>query len=460
MTLLEAFLEIVNDWHAVFPQKRTTQRAIRQALLSLICLGRRTLTQIIWLAGNQIKSWSIEYFLHSRSPWSVDQLFHPIANRAVSYCRGKLVGVVVDDTSIKKTGKRIKQAFWSRDPMSPPFRINMRLGIRFLQFALVIPLHKTIHVAARTIPIHFEEVSAAKKPRKGRKDYDEKMKEYREVSKIHNLPRRTLAALSRIRELLDLAGAAKKLAVIIGDGAFCNKRMFSYTVDRMHLLVRCRKDIKLAKRSESARRFYDKKTFTPFDVLKDVSVLWQQTRLFFGGKKRRIRFKEMSNIYWQSGAKRRPLRLFLIEGVQYRVRKTGRLKRRDPGFLLTTLTDAHTKDLLQLYFDRWQIEVNHREQKDTLHIGQAQLHNYVAVPKQPALVVAAYSALLLASLKAYGPQRTDAYSPLPRWRRNANRPSCLDLVNLLRKQTVENQQIQDEMGVQITFQRLATLAVA
>lgn len=460
MTLLEAFLEIVNEWQTVFRQKRTTQRAVRQALLSLICLGRRTLTQVIWLAGNQTKSWSIEYFLHSRSPWSVDQLFDPIAKRAISYCRGKLLGVVVDDTTIKKTGKRIKQAFWSRDPMSPPFRINMRLGIRFLQFAIVIPLHKTVHAAARTIPIHFEEVSAAKKPRKGRKDYDEKMKEYREVSRIHNLPRRTLSALSRIREMLDLAGAAKKLVVIIGDGAFCNKRIFSYDVDRLQLLLRCRKDIRLCKRSNSPKRFYEKKTFTPHDLFNDSTVVWQQVRIFFGARKRRLWFKEISNVYWQSGAKRRPLRLFVLQGIRYRVRKTGKLNRRDPGYLLTTLTEGHTKDLLQLYFDRWQIEVNHREEKDTLHIGQTQLHNYTAVPKQPALVVAAYSALLLASLKAYGPHRSDVFMPLPRWRKNATRPSCLDLTNLLRKQTVENQPIQHEMGMQITFQRLAILAVA
>lgn len=460
MNLLEAFVEILNEWHAVFPQKRTTHRAMRQALLSLICLGRRTLTQIIWLAGSHVQHWSIEYFLHSRSPWSPEQLFDPIARRAVSYCRSQLLGVVIDDTSIKKTGKRIKQAFWSRDPMSPAFRINLRLGVRFLQCALVIPLHKTIHAAARTIPIHFEEVSAAKKPRKGRKDYEEKMKEYRELSQIHNLPCRTVGALGRIRKVLDLAGAAKKIVVIVGDGAFCNKRIFSHTQQRLELLLRCRKDLRLSFRSTSNQRFYDKKTFTPFEVLQDSAIAWNQTRIFFGGKKRRLRFKEVPFIYWQSGAKRRPLRLFVIEGVQYRVRKTGRSRRRDPGFLLTTLIQGKTKELLQLYFDRWQIEVNHREEKDTLHVGQAQLHNYVAVPKQPALVVAAYSALLLASLKAYGPYRTDVYVPLPRWRKKATRPSCLDLVNLLRKQTVENQEIQHDMGIQITFPMLATLAVA
>jgi len=32
-----------------------------------------------------------------------------------------LVGVAVDDTRLPKTGSCIQQAFYQRDPMSPPF---------------------------------------------------------------------------------------------------------------------------------------------------------------------------------------------------------------------------------------------------------------------------------------------------------------------------------------------------
>jgi hypothetical protein len=39
MSLLAEFLSIVQDWRAVFPQQRTFQRAVRQALGSLVCLG-------------------------------------------------------------------------------------------------------------------------------------------------------------------------------------------------------------------------------------------------------------------------------------------------------------------------------------------------------------------------------------------------------------------------------------
>jgi hypothetical protein len=59
-------------------------------------------------------------------------------------------------------------------------------------------------------------------------------------------------------------------------------------------------------------------------------------------------------------------------------------------------------------------QVNHREEKDTLGIGQAQLWNVTSVPKQPVLAVASYSALLLASLQAFGAERGNAYAQLPK----------------------------------------------
>jgi hypothetical protein len=69
------------------------------------------------------------------------------------------------------------------------------------------------------------------------------------------------------------------------------------------------------------------------------------------------------------------------------------------------------------------------------------------VPKQPALVVAAYSAIMLAALKTFGHQRTAAYAALPKWRRSAKRPSCLDLVTLLRKEAIEHPELLQQFGI-------------
>jgi hypothetical protein len=65
---------------------------------------------------------------------------------------------------------------------------------------------------------------------------------------------------------------------------------------------------------------------------------------------------------------------------------------------------------------------------------------------QPVLAVAAYSALLLASLLAFGAERGAAYAELPKWRNKARRPSCLDLVTLLRKEMGENPHCSQKSG--------------
>lgn len=159
MTLLGALLEITANWRDVFPQARTWRRAVRQALGSLVCLGRRCLTRIIWTNGGQDRSWSAEYFLHSRCAWKPQELFQPILQRALPFCRGRLVGVAVDDTRLPKTGRCIQQAFYQRDPLSPPFHVNLMLGLRFLQASLLVPLHRRAPLNTRALPIRFEEVS-------------------------------------------------------------------------------------------------------------------------------------------------------------------------------------------------------------------------------------------------------------------------------------------------------------
>ena len=184
------------------------------------------------------------------------------------------------------------------------------------------------------------------------------------------------------------------------------------------------------------------------------------TKVFYGGKWRKVRYKEVSGVYWQGGAGRYPLRLLVVAPTPYRKRKSRKLYYRQPAYLLTTDLKDSVKPLLQIYFDRWQIEVNHREEKDTLGIGQAQLWNPVSVPRQPVLAVAAYSALMLAALKVFGAERGRAYAELPRWRRNARRPSCLDLVTLLRKEATQNPDILAHLDVLPSSAHLVASAAA
>jgi hypothetical protein len=124
------------------------------------------------------------------------------------------------------------------------------------------------------------------------------------------------------------------------------------------------------------------------------------------------------------------------------------------------MPEGSARHLLQIYFDRWQIEVNHRDEKDTLGVGQAQMWHPVSVPKQPALVVASYSALLLAALKAFGADRGPAFAALPLWRAHARRPSCLDLVTLLRKEVQQTPELVEHLGFQTSPAHMIAAAAA
>ena len=160
--------------------------------------------------------------------------------------------------------------------------------------------------------------------------------------------------------------------------------------------------------------------FTPEQLRQDESIAWHKVRIFHGGQWRKVRYKEVSDIYWQSGARQRPLRLFVVAPIPYQVPVRKRKYYRDPAYLLTTHLGGTPREMLQAYFDRWQIEVLTTgeeegvilsgdkawpsrlrwagEEKDTLGVGQAQLRSRLSVPRQPAFAVAAYSALLLAAL--------------------------------------------------------------
>jgi len=118
------------------------------------------------------------------------------------------------------------------------------------------------------------------------------------------------------------------------------------------------------------------------------------------------------------------------------------------------------KQLVQAYWDRWQIAVQHKEVKDTLGAGQAQVRVQASVERQPAFVVACSAALLLASWEAFGTQRAGDYEPLPKWRRNATRPSCQDRMGLLRREIVQPSKVLEEFALETNHERLVRKAAA
>ena len=103
-----------------------------------------------------------------------------------------------------------------------------------------------------------------------------------------------------LRQAVDAAGGAGKTVVLAGDGSFCNRTCVRATLDRTELIVRTRKDAVLCHRAApGSRRFYEPTTFTPAQVRQDEARPWQVTKVCYGGKRRTIRYKDVTAVHWR-----------------------------------------------------------------------------------------------------------------------------------------------------------------
>src|SRR5829696_5040359 len=443
MDLLKSLISILNGWRPIFCKAEAFERAKEHAIASLCAFGRKTITNFAILLGRDDKDITADYKLYSERKWESREIFNFILHKTLKALQDQpsYICIAADDTAIRKTGKKIPQARHMRDAMGPKFHTNLIWGLRFLQFSLTL---RQGNALARGIPIRFIDAPSIKKP--GKKATEEEWINYRKQIKIHNLSTLFISEVKNIRESLDKMGYFDKTLLISCDGSFCNKTCLQMEVERVHLTARCRRDIKLCFQAEDGgRRFYDQKKFTPDDIRQDESLPWQKAEVFYGGEKRLIRYKEVSDVLWQNGAKRKKLRCIIIASVPYI--RGGKRNYREPAFLLTTDRAASIELLIQSYLDRIQIEYNHRDEKSILGVGQAQVRNEKSVARQPALHVAAYSTLLLANLMVYKDQYHKDFGSIPSWRELPKRNTCRALVGLLRKELLEEPEKIVELGL-------------
>ena len=116
--------------------------------------------------------------------------------------------MAVDDTRVHKTGRCIPQAAYHRDPLSPPFHVNLIRAIRFLQASVLVPLHQRAPRYTRALPIRFEEVSCVKKP--SRTADAAAWTAYKAARTVHNLSARFVTLAYAVRTALDEAGGARR----------------------------------------------------------------------------------------------------------------------------------------------------------------------------------------------------------------------------------------------------------
>jgi hypothetical protein len=327
--------------------------------------------------------------------------------------------VAIDDSLLHKTGLRVPGVGWRRDPLGPHFHTNFVRAQRVLQFSAAVPLENH---ACRMVPIHFQHAPTPIKP--SSKASAEELEQHRLRARATRLPLRAAQQIAALRKALDQEpqGAQRALHVLV-DGGYTNSTVLKKLPARTTLIGRIRKDAKLlflptsspgAKQPGRPRR-YGLPAPTPEQVRGDEARPWTALEVNINGTLRQLRVKRLQPLLWRTAGLQHTLQLVVIAPTGYRLRQNSKLLYRQPAFLICTEPDLDVHSVVQQYVHRWDIEVNFREEKTLLGVGQAQVRSAESVQAVPALQVASYAMLLLAALRAFRHRSRSDLLPPPKW---------------------------------------------
>ena len=346
--------------------------------------------------------------------------------------------VAMDDSIFKKTGAKIYGVSWRRDPLGPAFHTNFVRGQRYLQISAALPASDGAG-GATMVPIDFRHCPTPVKPRKTAPKHQ--WSKYRQTQGKTKISTRGAEQLHALRKSLDTQCNAADRVLIAGvDGSFTNKAILKNMPERTELIGRIRKDAKLYYLPEpyggkGRRRVYGEQAPRPEELRKDQSVAWEKVTAFGAGKMHDFKIKTLAPLRWRTAGGDHDLRLVVIAPLAYRLTKNSRLLYRQPAYLICTDPEMPLENLLQWYLWRWGIEVNFREEKTDLGIGQAQVRNKNSVEKVPQLLVVSYAMLLLAQHRVFAKEPVSQETlPKPKWgKKKSNRPlSTGQTINHLR----------------------------
>lgn len=377
------------------------------------------MTGLLTTCGLEFQDWSAEYRLFSRHRFPAAEIFS-VARRGVIAAlppQAPLL-VAIDDSLLHKSGIRIPGVAWRRDPLGPKFQTNLVRSQRVLQFSAAVPLSDH---AFRMVPICFRHAPTPTKP--SSKASAEELHLYRQAARSSRLPLLAAQQLLSLRTSLDAEpNGPQRLLHALVDGGYTNATVLKKLPPRTTLTGRIRKDAKLYFLPQTSPlsphpgrpRHYGALAPTPEQIRTDESIPWTVLAISISGAPHQVRIKSLKPVLWRAAGLQQTLQLVVIAPLSYRLRKSSKQLYRQPAFLICTDPQLDPQILVQQYVQRWDIEVNFREEKTLLGVGQAQVRNADSVESVPAMQVASYALLLLASLRAFGAQKPDVL-PAPKW---------------------------------------------
>jgi hypothetical protein len=312
------------------------------------------------------------------------------------------IAVAVDGTQLPRSSRTLPGCGYTVQARSPKWRRGIHLAQRFVGLSLLLP--RSAHGDSRAVPLRWRVLRTAK------------------TAPLGAEPERTerqgaLELVGWLRARLDAVRRGAQPLLVLGDGAYGTAGVLGGLPERVVLFARCAKNralfaVPTYRPGRGRPRRYGERGPSPTETLHRADG-WHDYR--FPVRGRAVTVSATATGPWVvRGAPFHPVLLVVVRGVD---RGTGPTRRqREPQFFLASVhmtsedewaLPVPLPELLAWAWQRWEVEVMHRELKSGLGLGEQQAFSDAGAAAVVPWLVWGYALLVLAGYRTWG------YAPPP-----------------------------------------------
>lgn len=408
---VKAMLEMMAASRAGFGQERVYLRAVLLGLAEVLSFGSHHITDLLRSVGLVEEDWTAWYRLLQKPSRMAEERLGAVLVEQTWQQVGEegVYGVGIDSTSVPRHSRHMEGTSWHKCPRNPPWRVGIHRAQRFLNLSWLAPLEAGY---SRAIPLRWLPCF----PHKA----------VRQVHEAQVEPQTGAAALRWVRQTLDRHASQTPL-LCLADGGYDRPDFWTGLPANTSALVRTAKNRVLKHlpppyAGRGRRRKYGERAAAPQDYLAARSG-WQTLSVPVRGHQRRM-VARVEGPFLREKMPDTPLMLIVVRGQTWR--RAGREKRRDPVFYLVNAVwrdgrwqlPLALETLLAWAWQRWELEVVHREVKSVFGLGDKQCFNPQAAVTSVQWSAWVYSLLTFTAYRRLGaaalPKRPTAWQRHPR----------------------------------------------
>jgi hypothetical protein len=373
--------------------------------------ARHTVTQLLLSLGQNEQDWSSWYRLFSQRRFDAEAASGVLFAQTLAHVEpDELYVVAGDGTQTPRSSRKLEGSGWLRNLRAPPFMTGLHAAQRWFNGSWLVPEEDGY---SRAIPLRW---LAA---------FTEKSQPQTVAAQTE--PQAALVFLDWLRAQLQRCGRASQRVLFVGDGTYDNLGLWQALPDGVILLARSAKNRALYQLAtpepgkRGRQKLYGERAATP-QQLWQARRGWQAVTLTVRGRVRHLQVHVRGGLV-RKGAAQRPLCLIVVRG------KHNAHTRREPlPFLVNAVQAADgswqlplpVETLLFWAWQRWELEVCHRELKAGFGLGDKQCFNPHAAVASVQWSAWVYAVLLLAGYRTFGLTRgptvpTRWWRGAPRW---------------------------------------------